>query len=310
MKRWAVSCHTLLKGEEVVTVTSQDARRLFFCPIDVNWKFPWHLTCAHSVIQDIQVHFLHQQVSMAGWRHFAKSAVCSQKPWVGCSHKLEESLRTHFTTQTIWHLVMLCQYVGAQDGCCYYFVISTFRRETSEISLPCARMSTNDRTVGKEQQICYRLTESRDGLDSRWASAAQLAARRSFKSHHQQSWCTTYKCMQYKYIGTHVIKEKAWSMKRGNMVLLRLNIFFSLVLDKRITPSPNCAFAGFRDKDVECKNEHVWKVKTRLNCVWQIWSEFELLSVSASVNSKAALWSVFTLFISSGDIRLLRAAQF
>lgn len=74
---------------------------------------------------------------------------------------------------------MLCQYVGAQDGCCYYFVISTFRRETSEISLPCARMSTNDRTVGKEQQICYRLTESRDGLESDWASAAQLAARRS-----------------------------------------------------------------------------------------------------------------------------------
>lgn len=30
MKRWAVSCHTLLKGEEVVTVTSQDARCLFF----------------------------------------------------------------------------------------------------------------------------------------------------------------------------------------------------------------------------------------------------------------------------------------
>lgn len=118
-------------------------------------------------------------------------AVCSQKPWAGRSHKLEESLRTHFTTQTIWHLVMLCQYVGAQDGCCYYFVISTFRGETSEISLPCARMSTNDRTVGKEQQICYRLTESCDGLERRWASTAQLAARRSFRSHHQHSWCTT-----------------------------------------------------------------------------------------------------------------------
>lgn len=180
----------------------------FLSKIDVNWKFPWHLTCAYSVIQDIQVDFLHQRVSMAGWRHFAKSAVCSQEPWAGRSHKLEESLRTHFTTQTIWHLVMLCQYVGAQDGCCYYFVISTFGRETSEISLPCARMSTNDRTVGKEQQICYRLTESRDGLESRWASAAQLAARRSFRSHHQHSWCTTYKCMQYRYIGTRVMKKK------------------------------------------------------------------------------------------------------
>lgn len=112
------------------------------------------------------------------------------------SHKLEESLRTHFTTQTIWHLLMLCQYVGAQDGCCYYFVISTFRRETSEISLPCAGMSTNDRTVGKEQQICYRLTESRDGLESGGASAAQLAARRSFRSHHWHSSCSRHRCMQ------------------------------------------------------------------------------------------------------------------
>lgn len=53
--------------------------------------------------------------------------------------------------------VMLCQYRWTQDRCCYYFVISTFRTSwrTSEILLPCTRMSTNDRTVGKEQQICY-----------------------------------------------------------------------------------------------------------------------------------------------------------
>lgn len=53
--------------------------------------------------------------------------------------------------------VMLCQYRWTQDRCCYYFVISTFRSSwrTSEILLPCTRMSTNDRIVGKEQQICY-----------------------------------------------------------------------------------------------------------------------------------------------------------
>ena len=53
--------------------------------------------------------------------------------------------------------VMLCQYHWTQDRCCYYFVISTFRTSwrTSEILLPRTRMSTNDRTVGKEQQICY-----------------------------------------------------------------------------------------------------------------------------------------------------------
>lgn len=63
--------------------------------------------------------------------------------------------------------VMLCQYDRTQDRCCYYFVISTFRSSwrTSEILLPCTRMSTNDRTVGKEQQICYHW--QRAVMDSR-----------------------------------------------------------------------------------------------------------------------------------------------
>lgn len=45
MKRWAVSCHTLLKGEEVVTVTSQDARCLFFVQLMSTGNFPdtWHV---------------------------------------------------------------------------------------------------------------------------------------------------------------------------------------------------------------------------------------------------------------------------
>lgn len=63
--------------------------------------------------------------------------------------------------------VMLCQYPCTQDRCCYYFVISTFHTSwrTSEILLPCARTSTNDRTVGKEQQICYHW--QRAVIDSR-----------------------------------------------------------------------------------------------------------------------------------------------
>lgn len=75
--------------------------------------------------------------------------------------------------------VMLCQYHWTQDRCCYYFVISTFRTSwrTSEILLPCTRMSTNDRTVGKEQRICYHWQKA--VMDSRAGEHPQNSSRQS-----------------------------------------------------------------------------------------------------------------------------------
>lgn len=90
--------------------------------------------------------------------------------------------------------VMLCQYRWTQDRCCYYFVISKFGSSwrTSEILLPCTRMSTNDRTVGKEQRICYHWLGA--VMDGRAGEHPPNSRLQTILKVHWHSQCTRCYC--------------------------------------------------------------------------------------------------------------------
>lgn len=166
---------------------------------------------------------------------FTKSAISSQKPWHSWSHKHEVSLRhtsqhKQFGTCDVMSipphtrrmLLLLC-----------HFNIS---QRTSEISLPCTRMSTNDRTVGKEQQICYRW--QRAMMDLRGVE------------HPQHNWLQTVDAQrvaasmnscqkikkEIKRTKLNVLTE--YIVIRSNLVRGTLFIIF-LLLIKRVIPSSN-----------------------------------------------------------------------
>lgn len=106
------------------------------------------------------------------------------------SHKLEVSWRHTLPNTNNLVPVMLCQYRRTQDRCCYYFVISKFcsSLRTSEILLPCTRMSTNGRSVGEEQQICYHW--QRVVIDSRAGEHPQSSRLQAVVKVWWHSQCT------------------------------------------------------------------------------------------------------------------------
>lgn len=115
------------------------------------------------------------------------SAISSDTVWVTSLRYLWDTL--HNTNNLV--PVMLCQYPCTQDRCCYYFVISTFHTSlrTSEILLPCTSMSTNDRTVGKEQQICYHWQKA--VMDLRAGEHPQHNRLQTVLKVYWHNWCTT-----------------------------------------------------------------------------------------------------------------------
>lgn len=106
---------------------------IFFLPNYVRFEFESALLCLSNSTTAYKWIFCHTGFP------FSSFNVSTVKP----SQSLPSALRNRDTVGVIslrylWDTlhntnnlvpVMLCQYPRAQDGCCYYFVISTFRRE-------------------------------------------------------------------------------------------------------------------------------------------------------------------------------------
>lgn len=179
-----------------------------FLSNDVSWKFPRH-TCLFLLICRLEMHIVFLQISgltcfTSSYQKVAHEFFLSV---IKCWQSLRSALRspepvTVTSKRNLWgHTSQHKQF-----GTWWCYVNTSAHKTDVVITLSFQHFAVKPRRsrcrVPECQLMTGQLEKSSkfvtdcDGLESDWASAAQLAARRSFRSHRWHGLCTRYRRMR------------------------------------------------------------------------------------------------------------------